>query len=120
MECKEKEEISRLKQEVNDWRQRFEASEKRYQTLQENFIKVINLKNSKIKDLEDELKAEKSWYDKMHKVAEEQDNAIAMINNSLNMPMKLIPNYIEWAEYTLEQIKQGRYYVTDRGILNDK
>ena len=43
-----------------------------------------------------------------------------MINNSLNMPMKLIPNYIEWAEYTLEQIKQGRYYVTDRGVLNDK
>ena len=46
-----KEENQQLKQKVNDWKQRFEASEKRYQTLQEHFVKVINLKNDKIKQL---------------------------------------------------------------------
>lgn len=109
MELEVKEEISKLKQEVNNWKQRFEASEKQYQTLQEHFVKVSNLKNDKIKDLEDELKAEKYWYDRMHKVAEEQDKAITMINNSLDVPMELITNYIEWAKYTLEQIEQKRY-----------
>ena len=111
MECKEKEEISRLKQEINDWKQRFEASEKRYQTLQEHFIKVSNLKNSRIKDLEDELKAEKSWYDKMHKVAEEQDKAIAMINDRLEVPLVFITDYVEWAKYTLEQIEQKKILI---------
>lgn len=45
------EENQQLKQEVNNWKQRFEASEKRYQTLQEHFVKVSNLKNNKIKQL---------------------------------------------------------------------
>lgn len=45
------EENQQLKQEVNDWKQRFEASERRCQTLQEHFIKVSNLKNDKIKQL---------------------------------------------------------------------
>lgn len=44
-------ENQQLKQKVNNWKQRFEASEKRYQTLQEHFIKVSNLKNDKIEKL---------------------------------------------------------------------
>ena len=46
-----KEENQQLKQNVNTWKQIFEASEKRYQILQEYFIKVSNLKNDKIKQL---------------------------------------------------------------------
>lgn len=120
MECKEKEEISRLKQEVNNWRQRFEASEKRYQTLQEHFIKVSNLKNSRIKDLQDELETEKDLHERMREVAEREYRAITMINDRLEVPLVFITDYVEWAKYTLEQIKQGRYYVIDRGVLNDK
>lgn len=50
------EENQQLKQEVNDWKQRFEASEGRYKTLQENFVKVIDLKNDKIKQLKQSQK----------------------------------------------------------------
>lgn len=46
-----KQENQKLKQEVNDWKQRFNASEKRYETLQQNHLKVNNLKNEKINKL---------------------------------------------------------------------
>ena len=44
-----------LKQQVNDWKQRFESSEERNKQMTDNSVKALELKNEKIKELKQQL-----------------------------------------------------------------
>ena len=48
-------EIQELKQQVNDWKQRFESSEERNKQLTDNGVKALELKNEKIRELKKQL-----------------------------------------------------------------
>lgn len=47
--------IRELKQQVNDWKQRFESSEERNKQMTDNGVKALELKNEKIKELKQQL-----------------------------------------------------------------
>lgn len=47
--------IRGLKQQVNDWKQRFESSEERNKQMADNGVKALELKNEKIKELKQQL-----------------------------------------------------------------
>ena len=78
-----------------------------YKTYQE-FADLLNQKDKRIKELEEENKECKHWENMFHKLSTEEDNAITKVNKSLGNPMALIDNYDKWADYTLEQIKQTK------------
>ena len=48
-------ENQQLKQQVNDWKQRFGSSEERNKQLTDNSVKALELKNEKIKKLKQQL-----------------------------------------------------------------
>ena len=78
-----------------------------YKTYQE-FVDLLNQKDKRIKELEEENKECKHWENMFHKLSTEEDNAITKVNKSLSNPMALIDDYDKWADYTLEQIKQSQ------------
>lgn len=47
--------LAKSKQEANDWKQRFESSEERFKTFNNNGVTALNLKNDKIEELKQQL-----------------------------------------------------------------
>lgn len=72
-------ENQQLKQEVNDWKQRFISSEKRNEMLLQNSVTVNGLKNDKIKQLKQSQK--QFAVDKLKKLKDFIDHNIEIEND---------------------------------------
>jgi hypothetical protein len=61
-----------------------------------------------IKEAKKEIRELKCSESKWYNLAKEMDEAVRMVNEFLESPMVGINNYIGWADYSIEQLKQSQ------------